>query len=70
LLKKSNTFATIIAQGQVNRRQALLAYNTIYISSMSYSLPSTCFTQKQLIDLQKGAIGKFLQQRGFEKNFP
>jgi hypothetical protein len=70
LLKKSNRFANIIANGQVSRRQANLANNTSYISSMAYSLPATCLTPTELINIQKGAIGKFQQQFGFEKNFP
>jgi hypothetical protein len=44
LLEKNNRLASVIANGQVSRQQAQLAYNTSYISSMTYSLPATTMT--------------------------
>jgi hypothetical protein len=40
-MKKSNNYGNKIWQATLNRRQAVAAYNAIYIASMKYALHAT-----------------------------
>lgn len=70
LMKKSNAFATKVLHANMPRCQAKLAYNTIYIPAMLYSLPATNLSEKDLDEIQSRATGRFLSATGFEKGFP
>jgi hypothetical protein len=70
LQEKSANIVARLRCGQLNRRQAKMAYNCNYIPAMLYSLPATCLTDKQLYKVQRKAIGKLIQIMGFEEKFP
>jgi hypothetical protein len=70
LLEKSNNIIARLRCGQLNRRQARMAYNCNYIPAMVYSLPAMKLSKKQLYSILVKVIGKFLQIYGFEEKFP
>jgi hypothetical protein len=70
LTEKSNNIIARVWSGQLNRRQARMAYNCNYIPAMVYSLPATCLSEKKLYSVICKAICKFLQIHGYEERFP
>jgi hypothetical protein len=70
LENKSDTIIARLRCGQLNRRQARMAYNCNYLPAMLYSLPAVCLNEKKLSKIQRRVIGKFLQIFGFEEKFP
>jgi hypothetical protein len=70
LLAKSDLFATKVLHARMNRRQAKLAYRTIYIPAMLYSLPATNLSEIDLNAIQSKATSRFLSASGYEKGFP
>jgi Reverse transcriptase (RNA-dependent DNA polymerase) len=70
LKDKSNQIALAITSGQLNQRQAKLAYNTSYIPSLLYSLPAVSLSENTVYTIQQKALAKFLQLIGFEEKFP
>jgi hypothetical protein len=70
LLNKSNKIALQIAKGQLNTRQAKLAYSCCYIPSMIYSLTAVSLTMKQLDQIQQKATTQLTRASGYEISFP
>jgi hypothetical protein len=70
LHEKSNNIIARLRSGQLNRRQAKMAYNVNYIPAILYSLSAMCLTEAQLSKIQQSSLGKFLQIMGFEEKFP
>jgi hypothetical protein len=70
LEKKSTNLGNLVYSGQLNRRQARLAHNMIYIPSMSYSLPAMTLSEETTHQIQKKASTKFFQVCGLAQSFP
>jgi hypothetical protein len=49
----------------LNRHQAQLAFNAVYMSSMKYGLPATSLSCKRLEAIQRYAIDQFLLKMGY-----
>jgi hypothetical protein len=54
----------------IKRSDGWIAYRSIYLASMSYSLPTTSFTRKELATIQRGPIQVLLSATGFNRNVP
>jgi hypothetical protein len=67
---KSDNLGAQLYSGQLNRRQARLAYSCHYIPAVIYSLPGTCIGEAALYIVQKFTVAKLLQISGFEERFP
>ena len=61
LQQKSRHIINSIQVGQINRRQARMAYNSNYLPAMLYSLAAMNFEESDLYNVQKYALFKFLQ---------
>jgi hypothetical protein len=70
LRKKSDDMIDLLGSGQLNRRQAKIAYNCNYIPSMAYSTPAMCTSETSMYRVTMKATARFLQLLGIEKNFP
>jgi hypothetical protein len=70
LNKKSTNMGNLVFSGQLNRRQARLAHNMVYIPSMLYSLPAMSIQEEETYSIQQKANTKFLQVCGLAKSFP
>jgi Reverse transcriptase (RNA-dependent DNA polymerase) len=70
LYKKSEKFGYQAINGQLNKRQARMAYKTTYITSMLYSLPAMSLSEADTNTLQQPGIQSFLRIGGYEKNYP
>jgi hypothetical protein len=47
-----------------------IAYRSIYLPSMSYSLMSTSFNRRELATIQRSPIRALLSTMGFNRNMP
>jgi hypothetical protein len=70
LEKKSTNLGNLVYSGQLNRRQAKLAHNMIYIPSMSYSLPAITLSEDRTLHIQQRASTKYFQVCGLAQSFP
>jgi hypothetical protein len=70
LLNKSNDLITLLGSGQMNRRQAKIAYNSNYIPALLYSTPAMSIKEAAYYKVVMKALARFLQLMGIEKNFP
>jgi hypothetical protein len=70
LLGKSDDLISLLGTGQLNRRQARIAYNSNYIPAMLYSIPAMGINESALYKVTQKAVARFLQILGIEKNFP
>jgi hypothetical protein len=70
LEKKSTNLGNLVFTGQLNRRQARLAHNMIYIPSMAYSLPAMTLSEEKTLHIQQRASTKFLQVCGLAQSYP
>jgi hypothetical protein len=70
LRDKSDNMIELLGNGQLNRRQAKIAYNSNYIPSMAYSTPAMCISETSMYRVTMKATARFLQLLGIEKNFP
>lgn len=68
--EKNNAFAYKRCGARLNRIQAMLAYGSIYIPSMVYSLSATNLDKKTLEEIQSKATDTCLSAAGYEKTFP
>jgi hypothetical protein len=55
--------------GQLNHRQAKMAYNSNYVPAMLCCMPAVCLNEIKLSKIQRKMIGKFLQIFDFEETF-
>jgi hypothetical protein len=70
LYKKSEDMGFMALNGQLNKRQARLAYRSVYLPSMIYTLPATSLNEQETNFIQQPAIQKFIRVCGYEKSFP
>jgi hypothetical protein len=70
LQKKSNRLATIAASSGLTRRQAITAYNIIYMPSMTYSLACSHLSENEPNKIQMNTIESFLPLSDFNKKTP
>jgi hypothetical protein len=70
LLDKSNDYAQMATFGQINRRQAKIAYTYYYIPSVSYSLMATNLSKPQLDKIQQKSLTQFIRLQGYDACFP
>jgi hypothetical protein len=68
--KKSEDIGHLALNGQLNKRQAKMAYRSVYIPSMVYTLPAMSLTEEETNRIQQPAIQRFIRVIGFEKSFP
>jgi hypothetical protein len=50
----------------LTHKQATLAYNLVYISSLKYGLPSTSLTYKKITEIHRYAVDKFISAMGID----
>jgi hypothetical protein len=62
--------AHLISARLITRFEAWTAYRSIYLLSMSYSLPSTSFNRRELDRVQSSPIRAILAAMGFNRNMP
>jgi hypothetical protein len=70
LLAKGKNMAHMISAQLIARPEGWIAYRSIYLSSMGYSLPSTSFTRRELSTIQRSPIRALLSTMGFNRNMP
>jgi hypothetical protein len=70
LLEKSNRYAHTTATAHLSQRQARIAYSSMYMPAMLYSLTAMTYSNAELTKLQCKAVDKFLPAMGFERGFP
>lgn len=66
LKTRSNELAHKIKNYGLTHKQATLAYNLVYISSLKYGLPSTSLSYKQITDIHRFAVDKFISAMGID----
>jgi hypothetical protein len=70
LLSEGKKTAHLISAQVIARHEAWMAYRSIYLPSMSYSLSSTSFDRKTLAKIQSNPIRALLSAMGFNRNMP
>jgi hypothetical protein len=68
--EKGTIMALLISAQLIARSEGWLAYRSIYLPSMSYSLPSTSFTRRELATIQRRPIRAILPAISFNRNMP
>jgi hypothetical protein len=66
----SKKMAHLISAQLIARSEAWLAHRSIYLPSMSYSLPSSSFTRRELATVQRRPVRALLSAMGFNRNMP
>jgi hypothetical protein len=70
LYDKSRQFGRKLHHAPLTRKQANMAYKTIYIPSMRYGLPACSLSCKQIESIQQSTLDKFLPVMGLEHGSP
>jgi ribonuclease HI len=70
LSDKSRQFGRKLNNASLTRKQALMAYKTIYIPSMRYGLPACSLSCTEMETIQKSTLDKFLPFMGYEHGSP
>ena len=70
LLAKSNKFSKALYSCPIRKSSILDAYHVCYLPAITYSLPATSLTYKQLDKIQRKATTTFLNRMGFNQHFP
>ncbi len=70
LLEKSNRMVTQILTLPLNRMESYLAYQAVWLPSITYSLGNTTISESQLQQIQSRATQSFLAKLGINQNFP
>jgi hypothetical protein len=65
LLTKSNNMAYLASTAEMSRVHARIAYNSTYITTMSYGLPACSLSLEQLTNIQSRALFSFLPAMGY-----
>jgi hypothetical protein len=68
LKTKSDAFANMIKNYGLTHKQAMLAYNLVYISSLKYGLPSTSLSYTQITKIHRYAVDKFISAMGMDRS--
>jgi hypothetical protein len=67
---KSRQFGRKLYNASLTRKQANMAYKTIYIPSMRYGLPACSLSCKEMESIQQSTLDKFLPFMGLEHGSP
>ena len=67
LLHKNQKLAQLASTAKMTRHQGRLAYNMIYIPTITYSLVACTFSKTQLDQIQAPALYKFLPAMGWNR---
>jgi hypothetical protein len=70
LLATGNKMAQLISAQAITRPDAWIAYRSIYLPSLRYSLSSTSFTRQDLSTIQRSSTQVLLSAMGFNKHMP
>ena len=68
LQQKANRLAMLIATSPISRSGATLAYHSIYIPSIKYTLPQSFYTKKILDHAQASSICYIIRKCGYNSN--
>jgi hypothetical protein len=68
LQQKANRLALLIATSPISRSGAFLAYHSIFIPSIKYTLPQSFYTKKILDQAQASSIGYIISKCGYNRN--
>lgn len=68
LQKKAERIAILIATSPIPRHGALLAYHTIFVPSIKYTLPQSFFPQQSLDQAQRKSIQHIIAKCGYNRN--
>jgi hypothetical protein len=68
LQQKANRLALLIATSPISRSGAFLAYHSIFIPSIKYTLPQSFYTKKILDQAQASSIGYIISKCGLTEN--
>jgi hypothetical protein len=68
LKHKSEQLALLIATSPITRRGAMLAYLTVFIPSIQYTLPQSFYPQKILEQAQASSISHIIAKCGYNRN--
>eukprot|EP00957_Ditylum_brightwellii_P119651 9129055-Ditylum_brightwellii.AAC.1 len=70
LQEKTHQFAKAINSCPIPGSEVIAAYDSIYIPSIAYVLPTTSVTEDEIHKLHKILLPKMLQRAGYKFNFP
>jgi hypothetical protein len=70
LVSEGKKMAHLISAQLIARSEGWSAYRSIYLPSMSYSLPSTSLTMRELFNIQSSPIRALLSVMGLNWNMP
>ena len=70
LQQKADRMAFQAQHSVMTRKQARLAYNCKYISSLRYGLPSCSLSRETIDKIQQAPVAQFLSKMGYERKFP
>jgi hypothetical protein len=70
LAAKNQSFAGKFTQVQASQQDVYTLYDSFYIPSMCYTLPTTQFTMAELHKIQNSATSSILHALGYNKNTP
>ena len=70
LKARSDKYANAIKNGKLTRKQARMAYKTIYIPSLQYGLPACSLSENNIDYIQRYSVDKFLSAMGIDHSTP
>ena len=65
---KADRLALLIATSPISRYGAMLAYHTIFIPSIKYTLPQSFYTKSKLDQAQAPSIRRLIAKCGYNRN--
>ncbi len=65
---KADRLALLLSISPINRQGALLAYHTIYIPKIRYTLPQCFFSRQELEKTQASSLTKIVAKCGYNRN--
>jgi hypothetical protein len=70
LKTNSDILGNRISRATLTHYQVYLAYNTVFLPSLKYGLPSTSLSFKQIEGIHRFAVNKFLSGMGYDRSTP
>jgi hypothetical protein len=70
LLNKANQYATRLLASNLNEMDTFIFHQSMYVLSMTYSLPVTTLDTRVLNKIQRRAVQAILNKLGVNKSFP
>jgi len=70
LLNKANHYASRLSSSNLSEMDTFIFHRSTYVPSMTYSLPVTTISVKDLNKIQRRAVSSILNKLGVNKNFP